>query len=148
MALIYRCKTPSLGVSLLFCLFSKIIVVGSPLEPMACLISGSWFHVVEWVLNPLRRQLGYSFDSWAILVPVGISCHVTPHCGSHSDSWVRLMLTVPLLQCLRHLTEASRSHEASFRVSTSLIFPCSVGSSSQCLQQQDFTVRLEGSQEH
>jgi hypothetical protein len=39
MALIYRCKIPSLGVSLLVCPFSRITVVGSPLEPMAWLVS-------------------------------------------------------------------------------------------------------------
>lgn len=45
------------------CPFNRVAVVGSPLEPMYCLATGSWlrnsarfgFHLMEWGLSPMRR---------------------------------------------------------------------------------------------
>lgn len=53
----------SLRICLIFCLFIRVMVVGSPLKTRTCLVIGPdngarySFQLVEWVLNPSRKWL-------------------------------------------------------------------------------------------
>lgn len=71
----YDCK--SLGLSLITCRFSRIIVDGSPFGPMTCLVIGSWtqYQCQVWVstcdmgfkLN--QKLIGYSQDIFVTIIP-------------------------------------------------------------------------------
>lgn len=64
-SLIYECNDKSLSVGLVLCLLRGIMVVGSPLGFMTCLVRGSWagdsvghgLHLVQRDLNPIGKWL-------------------------------------------------------------------------------------------
>lgn len=64
-ALIYECNEKSVGVGLIISSISRVIVVGSPLGTMACLLTCAWpqlpcqewVHLVDWALQATRKWL-------------------------------------------------------------------------------------------
>lgn len=76
---IHEYTNNSLGISLILGPFSRMIVVGSSLEPMTCLATryrptNSGFHLVEWAFNAIKKWLVIPITSvpqlhwWACLV--------------------------------------------------------------------------------
>lgn len=90
---IYGYKDKSLGASLILCLFSRMMVVGSPLGPVTFLATDFsfhkgaryGFHLVEWALNA-RKKSGNSHDIQVIYC-------TREHVSLGHNSWINLMFT-------------------------------------------------------
>lgn len=63
----------SLGITIMLCLFSIIIVLSSLLGIMTSLPDRYGFHFIEWTLDKNQKVVGYSHIICIIIVPVSVS---------------------------------------------------------------------------
>lgn len=146
--LIYCCNDKSLGVSLILCPSSRIIMLDSPLEVMAYLATfliWQWYQV--WIsscgalFKPNQKLVGYSsHGGCAPAAPVDMSCQPNVIIAFRIYKWVRWTITFLLQWCMYYIPtlwkldnrdEASRSASA-----------CSVTQSIWYLQQWRLTIKF------
>lgn len=85
---------------------------------------------MEWVLNPVRKQLFTIVTFHATVAPMGISCH-TGHCGSQSSQLGKAVANFLSATCTSSLWYCESWQQRSFLISTHLFSPCPVSKISE-----------------
>ena len=101
---IYGYKDKSLGASLILCLFSRMMVVGSPLGPVTFLATDFsfhngaryGFHLVEWALNA-RKKVATPMTFMSFLCCGCYLAMIVINAAHRVHIWVRMLITFLLL---------------------------------------------------
>lgn len=132
-ALTYRWNK-SLRVNLILCPFSKVILVGSSIGPIDCLVTGSlpqkwcqiWASIYEVGLKFNHRVISYSHDICATIISLGISGQAGHYCSSQSSQLGKANdYFSPPIVCTAFQHHKSYPVGMRHPVSTSVISPCS-----------------------